>query len=254
MDVPNSKKLFGNESLLLPLQTTIKGLINEPLIRIFILSIVCLMFSALVAVQPVAAQSSAPPELIDRVLNKADQALRSKRLTRPAHNNAFDRYSAILMVDPQNARAKAGLLAVRDAYIVMADNELASGSLHHAQDFLVVLKERYPHDAKVKQLARRIAQHKAVSHTNDVPVQDPTQKRFVLDGGSLKRRDAKTLALLQSIAARIEDTQESVLITARNDAEGRWIYRTLNAATPTFRVRGDIRLGSKPSVALLAPF
>lgn len=204
---------------------------------------------------PVAAQlSTAPPALIDRVLNKADQALRDNRLTRPAHNNAFDRYSAILMVDKKNARAKAGLVAVRDAYIKMADNELASGSIHHAQDFLSVLKERYPKDAKVNQLAQRIFLHKAAPNTPNVSVQDPQQTRFALAGRSLKKRDAQTLALLQSIAKRIEDTQESVLITARNDAEGRWLYRTLNAATPTFRVRGDIRIGSKPSIELLAPF
>ena len=214
-----------------------KGLISQ-LLAVFLL------------VSSVEAGAAGAKQLIDIVLGKADEAFIAERYTQPAHNNAYDRYRAVLMIDPENARAKAGLLAVRDAYITLAEKELDNGSAQHARYFAGLLKELYAGDDKVAALTRRVGK---------LPVKPAPEvsnyfiKELPLPSSALSARGADIKALLKEVAIRVEKSRESVIIHARNDAEGRWIYQQLNAATPNFRVRGDIRIASKPAIHLQEP-
>lgn len=196
------------------------------------------------------ANAAGAKQLIDIVLAKADEAFLAERYTQPEHNNAYDRYHAVIMIEPDNARAKAGLLAVRDAYIALAEKELSGGSAHHARYFAGVLKELYSNDEKVAALTRRVG----VLPSRPTPeVSNYFVKALPLPASALSARGPDIKALLKDVALRVEKSRESVIIHARNDAEGRWIYQQLNAATPNFRVRGDIRIASKPAIHLQEP-
>ncbi|MFC6981009.1 hypothetical protein [Microbulbifer taiwanensis] len=61
------------------------------------------------------------------------------------------------------------------------------------------------------------------------------------------------MELLRGAAQRIRRGELRVIIVARNDAEGRWIYQQLREAVPGYRVRGDIKLGSPPRLLLIQP-
>lgn len=198
------------------------------------------------------AQSSAPQKLVDRVLLKADKAYAAQRYTQPQHDNAFDRYTAVLMIEPRNVRALQGLKKVRNAYIDLAEQELAVGSHAHAQAFLALLKERYPKDDKVAKLGVKMRKYRRQAAPANVV--DMTAKTFVLDRHQLAGRGAEITGLLKDIAARVATTHESVMISARSDSEGRWIYQIMNAATPTYRVRGDIKISRTPTIKLQSPF
>ena len=56
--------------------------------------------------------------------------------------------------------------------------------------------------------------------------------------------------MLAGIAQRIRQHQMRVIIVARDDSEGRWIYGQLRQAVPGYRVRGDIKLGNPPRLLL----
>lgn len=192
-------------------------------------------------------------KLVNKVLAKADIALAANRLTLPQHNNAYDRYRAVLQIAPGNIQAKAGLLKIRDTYLKRIDQAIAQEDLQAAKQSLAILTELYPGDSSVAE-ARRLLRKVAPKSPKALPaVDDLTIKRFQLPASDLRQRGPHTQAMLAALAERLEQTQESILIRARTDAEGRWIYQTLNAATPTFRVRGDIAIGKPPAIELRAP-
>ncbi len=208
--------------------------------------------------------------LVARVLLKADAAFSAKRYTQPQYNNAFDRYNAVLMIAPDNQHAKRGLQLILQRYIALANDELEFGSVHHALTFLAIIDENYSrelaaaasgrtgvfaltaeHNRAVAALRARVAKHQKVQPPQDF--NDLLIKVYALDASALSAKNTKARQALEQIAARVANTDEAVLIHARNDKEGRWIYQTLNSATPTYRVRGDIRLAKKPAIHLLAP-
>ena len=200
----------------------------------------------------VAQGSSAPKALIDRVLEKADTAYLAKRYTQPQHNNAYDRYQAVLLIDAGNARAVGGLKQIEAAYVAMLEGELNEGSLQHARYFLSIIKEYYPQSVSLLELRRRVA----AAETRQLPAPDVNDflvKKYDLNGRDLAARNASARSLVVQIALRVAKTGEAVLILVRNDSEGRWIYQAMNEATPDYRVRGDIQRRNSPAIHLLEP-
>lgn len=212
---------------------------------------VAFMF-AVTSENTLAQGSSAPQALIERVLEKADDSYLAKRYTQPRHNNAYDRYQAVLMISPGNKRALMGLQRVEEAYIALIDGELDSGSLYHAKSFLAILEEYYPHSDHLAGLRKRVAAAEPASLPSP-DVNDLLIKEYLLNPGDLRARNAKARKLVIEIATRVATTKEAVLILARNDSEGRWVYQVMNEATPEYRVRGDIQLRNRPAIHLLEP-
>jgi hypothetical protein len=198
-----------------------------------------------------AQSSSVPPELIAKVLDKADSAYVAQRYTLPKYNNAYDRYRAVLTIDPDNARAKEGLQKILQTYLALVQGELEGGSLQYARDFLATIDEYFPGTAQTIALRSRLAA--AMQKRGAAKVNDLTIKAFDLDSTALVGRTKEVKDFLVQLARRVADSRETVLILARSDAEGRWIYQVMNEATPSYRVRGDIQLAIRPAIRLLEP-
>ena len=234
-------------------------------------ALVSSILALLLGASQAQAQSVGAQELIARVLLKADAAYSAKRYTQPRHDNAYDRYYAVLMLASEHQHAKRGLRLILQRYIAMADGELENGSVQHAITFMHVIDEYYMRElaAAANNQANRfgltIEDSNAVATLRArIPVlkKSPLQqdfnnlltKAYALDADDLKAKNSSVRKILESIAARISQTHELVLIHARNDQEGRWIYQVLNSATPAYRVRGDIRIAKKPAIHLQEPF
>lgn len=67
----------------------------------------------------------------------------------------------------------------------------------------------------------------------------------------LKARDEQIKSLLSSVAERVKQHNERVIIYARNDEEGRWIYQTMKSFAGDYRIRGDIRINPVSYLILL---
>ena len=207
---------------------------------------------AKVAVQPKQARHQA---LIEALLAQANAALADQRLTLPIHDNAYDRFQAVLILDPANEPAAAGLQTVLLRYAELARAAARSGRIGEARELVERAADYYPDNPLLQELAGEIvsAEERARRQLQRLSEQDLRGEEFVLPAHELSRRSQAIIDLLAKVAERVQETDESVLIMARTDAEGRWIYKQINEAAEDYRVRGDIRLTSTPKLRFMPP-
>ena len=84
----------------------------------------------------------------------------------------------------------------------------------------------------------------------DVTLDGPGAQTVALPASELSARSDAVVQMLTSVAQRIREHQLRVVIVARTDSEGRWVYSQLRQAVPGYRVRGDIKLGNPPRLLL----
>ena len=76
----------------------------------------------------------------------ANQPISYGQLTLPRGDNAWNDYQQILLVDPKNSKANAGLSKVRNYLIDNAETAIESGEFANAENWLVQLDEIQPDD------------------------------------------------------------------------------------------------------------
>lgn len=178
---------------------------------------------------------------IQRLLAEASTAMAEDRLTTPSEDCAYYRYVRVLKLDPENGDARIGLSDIVERYLNWALMEARSRRFGRAYGYLASARsvdETHPNIAAV---ARQIDE-----------LQQAHSTRYKLSREGLAARSAEVAERLREIGAEIARSNASVVITARSDPDGRWIYQQLNAATGT-RVRAQMQIGTPPSVELLAP-
>lgn len=192
---------------------------------------------------------------INNMLAAAHNAYADNRLTLPAHDNAFDRYAAVLLLDPDNREAKAGLQAVQLSYVDLIRTALRDNRVDEARRHLQQAQQYFSGSLLLDDLQKEIgrAQERYRQQLVRVSEQDLQGELFPLPAQELSRKSIEIRGFLAKVARRLEDTDESVLIMARTDAEGRWIYQQMNDAVPDYRIRGDIRVTSTPQLQLMPP-
>ena len=193
--------------------------------------------------------------MVDKLMRQAQQAFRENRLAIPKENNAYDRFHAILILDPQNAQARAGLQAILLRYGELIRQAIAKGNIGLTQSLLNQAETYYPanellmdYKSQLRKLQRELANNDPMFLNNSGDHED-----FMLDAYQLSKRSGKTVDALKQLAQRIRKTDESILIYARNDAEGRWIYKQMKSSVPGYRVRGDIRVAKTPKIRIMPP-
>lgn len=198
---------------------------------------------------------------IDDLLDKADQDFAADRLMTPVNNNALDRYRAVLLLDKRNQRAALGLQAIANRYLAMSLLNSKRGQFSKARKMLanaVSVKGKTPatqqvakeiHSAQARRLVRRVAPK--VSPV--IPSANEKQAVFDLNTADLNQRNQAMVNQLWSLGRRVQATKEYVLIYARNDSEGRWIYQQMSKASMNYRLRGNIKRNKKPRIILEAP-
>ena len=87
------------------------------------------------------------------LLRGARDALAEDRLRRPPGENAYEKYQAVLALDPGNADAEKGLVKVAGRYLALAKFEIEKGELEKAAHYLseaVTVAPRHPGVASVQ--------------------------------------------------------------------------------------------------------
>lgn len=189
--------------------------------------------------------------VVDNLLRRAERALQADRLASPAHDNAADRYRAVLKLDPDNSQAKTGLQLVVMRYVDLARDALAKSRIEKADYFLARARGVggvESSNSLLLDLHQHIQAAKAAKKAESAG-----QNRFDLDTTMLSRKAPELQALLADIAQRVRETDEALLIVARTDAEGRWLYQQMRRSVPGYRLRGDIKIGKRPYISLQPP-
>ena len=200
---------------------------------------------------------------IEDLLNRADADVKANRLMTPTNNNAYDRYQAVLLLDKGNQRASEGIRAIAERYRILARAKLSQKNFSGAR---VLLKKAVTVDGQTAvntRLAKVIRQsendyQRALLAAQQVqpteaPESDLAQRVFKLNPNDLSQRNSQMVAELKSLGQRVQGTKEYVMIYARNDAEGRWIYQQMRKASNGYRLRGNIKHHRKPRVVLEKP-
>jgi len=198
---------------------------------------------------------------IDDLLEKAGQDLKADRLMRPINKNAVDRYRAVLLLDTGNQRAALGLRRVVKRYLVLAQSQSAKGAYARARNFVASAERVNGKSAQITAVRVRINKAERDSRlirsaAPQVPLvaePKPIQTIFNLNPADLSARNNAVVGKLSKLARRVQSSREYVLIYARSDAEGRWIYQQMRKASPNYRLRGDIKRNKTPRVILDKP-
>ena len=94
---------------------------------------------------------------VTRLLAAAEADLAARRLTRPAGNNAWEKYRRVLELEPAHPEALAGLERVVKSYRGLFDEALAQGEFDRAAGYLARIGELNPDSPLLAQGERRLA-------------------------------------------------------------------------------------------------
>ena len=195
-------------------------------------------------------------DFIQRLLEQADDALRDGRLVSPEYDNAFDRFQSVLLLSSDNTQARSGLQAILVSLAADARYSISVKNFYRARQQIKQLDNYFPQTALVDDLQRELREEQAkIVRIVEVDTSPPPQGDYEdidLSQSELTERSDAMLQQLQSVADKIVADKSMVLIYARSDKEGRWIYKQLKKSAKDYRVRGDIRIG-KPKLRLLPP-
>lgn len=205
---------------------------------------------------PKPALSEAQSAEVAQLLAQAETALTRGRLIPPQRDNAYGLLRAALAIDPHNIEARAALDGVLLAYMDQIRITMRRGGLREAQNMVDRGEDLFPRAQLFSglriELNRAVQEHQA-EQLALLEAADIEGERVVLSVAELNQRSEALQEQLGELAERLVRTQESVMIWARNDAEGRWIYQTMQARVTGYRIRGDIRLSSRPFLQPLEP-
>ncbi|UTF61503.1 tetratricopeptide repeat protein [Gilvimarinus sp. DA14] len=185
---------------------------------------------------------------IAELLYGADRALARDRLLSPAYDNAYDRYSSVLLLDPDNKAATLGLQSIVLRYLDMARSAAQRSRFSEAETYLDRAARVLPQDTAVQSLVAQ--QRDAIEKPAARPISNDS---VALDRAALAQRSDAIKAKLAELALRAKTDDSMVLIVAGTDAQGRWIYQTMREAVAGYLLRGDIQIGSPARIEFLPP-
>jgi len=192
--------------------------------------------------EPVVQQPTQEQLEIKWLLADADEALAHNRLTTPAEDCAYYRYLRVLTLDPDNRKAQQGIHDIVEKYLDWAIRDAVLKKFKRAESYLNkarTVDETHPNiDAVAEQIAQK-------SNARIMTYRISTE--------GLNIQADWITAELMDLGKEVQKQNASVVITARSDAEARWIYQQLNHGAGEVRVRGEVKLGSIPSVRLIFP-
>jgi hypothetical protein len=84
------------------------------------------------------------------------------------------------------------------------------------------------------------------------PAYKPGPNEHLLNAQELTRKSPTVIAQLTQLAKKAQSSGNLVMIYARNDAEGRWIYSQMRDALGDYLLRGDIRIASQPRIQFVS--
>lgn len=201
--------------------------------------------------------------LIRQYLYEAQDALARDRLTSPKNDNAYAGYQRVLALDPRNEKARAGIKLISRRYLSMAkkaeqegDFERAIGYARQAQRMAPGYEGsahmvKYLEQRRSEYDARQLQIAKAGGAGAEVTLKSKGNEYF-LAAADVSRRNLVAKAQLAKIAEKAQKLDSRLLIIAKNDGDGRWMYAQMrDSLTSDYRLRANLRVDSQTRIVLL---
>lgn len=176
---------------------------------------------------------------IDALLQEAQQDFDRDQLTTPLNDNAYYHYLRVLSIDPDNANAKRGIADIAEKYLEWSMNAVNAGNFRLARDFLGSARSVAPDNPNIAAVNRLIEERRHASNMT-----------YYLSIDGLNHKTRWVIDELKDIGRVSVKRKATAVITARSDAEGRWIYQQMNNGAPE-RVHARLEIGDRPRVQLI---
>jgi hypothetical protein len=176
---------------------------------------------------------------IQRLLLEARDALDTNRLTTPVEDNAYYRFVRILSFEPDNPQALLGLTEIVEQYIAWAIDHAQQRNFTAARNYLNKAKSVDQFHPNIQAVENLIEKGRSSS-----------PETIVLSQMQVAARGESLAEELQLLGQRVIDLSATVIIIARSDAQGRWIYQQLNRRSSS-RIRAHIEFGERPQIQLV---
>ncbi|WGL15006.1 N-acetylglucosaminyltransferase [Microbulbifer bruguierae] len=186
---------------------------------------------------------------VQHFLQRAEDAQREGFLTMPAGASAYDFYLQVRQLDPGNTRAQAGIQTVVMQLVAQARDALRQRSFGRVNSLLNTAEEIAPGNPLAQEVRTQLQKEQRRAQ-QDVTLEGAAAQAVLLPPAELSAQSDSMVVMLAAVAERIREHELRVVIVARTDTEGRWVYSQLRQAVPGYRVRGDIKLGSPPRLLL----
>ena len=172
-------------------------------------------------------------------LFNALEALEGGRLMRPKHDNAYDWFSQVLWLDGTHAEAHRGMREIGAAYLRLAEQAYQVDNRARAE---LMLQRAQWVSASPEAVAALKAKY---------PTPPKANNEFRLAVNELNQKSDELVARLADLAEQAKSLPSRLLIVARSDREGRWIYKQMRDSVEGYRLRGNIEVGHRPKIILI---
>ena len=100
----------------------------------------------------VTPRKTAASDSTKRLLAAAEKAIGEMRFTTPVGNSAYEFYQMVLLADPTNAEALAGLRIIVDKYIRLIEEARVEGLSNTARVYLQRAEAVLPNEPKLQSI------------------------------------------------------------------------------------------------------
>jgi len=176
---------------------------------------------------------------IDRWLYRAETALSVDRLMLPGRDNAVYWYARVLGIKPDHPEALQGMRRITERYLVLAKSALYAGDKEKMENYLRRAEQLTASRAQIAAWRKRHLERQIKG------------KEFELDREDLRTKNERARQSLSDITRQAISSGSRLLIVARTDEEGRWIYQQMRRSAEGFRLRGNVEKGASPRVILI---
>ncbi|HKI74296.1 MAG TPA: hypothetical protein VJ998_06625 [Pseudomonadales bacterium] len=173
------------------------------------------------------------------LLQQAQYDVDHNKLTTPLNDNAYFYYLRVLSYDKDNQAARQGIADIAEKYLEWSIDNANDGNISLATRYLGRAKSIDPDHPNIPAVTRLIDEHQSASRMT-----------YYLQIDGLDSKASWLASELGDIGRTADKRKATAVITARTDAEGRWIYQQLNNGSPE-RIHARLEIGSKPSVRLI---
>jgi hypothetical protein len=177
---------------------------------------------------------------LNALLDAAEAAERQNHLIYPARGSAMSIYHDVLFQDPENEHALAGLTRLAEHFLVQAQTALDADQLLKADSMVSKARMIYPEYPPVETMANQITLVESAERT-----------RETLDWRLVAQRSETLTPTLKRLGRIAKAGDCRVTINVSNDAEGRWVFQQMNAASGDSRVRAQVKIASPAAVDIL---
>ncbi len=194
------------------------------------------------AATPAQAPKTAPIDTaaVAALLQQAAQANAAQRWIDPYPGSAIDYFRQALVMDPTNPTALRGIENITEAQAAKARQAA------DRQQFNIAWLE-------LDRARRADPMHPTLGPTASYLQLQENSKRYRVEfqANALTNQTKEARLSLQTLGEQAKQPDCRAVITAANDAQGRWMYQQMNAAGGSNRLRAALETGAPSSVAVL---